>query len=107
MFVWRVLGIFKTASFLSRCFFNALHSYIMDEGSTGCELIVAGKARGARAKTMKFKDGYMVRSGNASRSYIDTATRHINLKQGVLGIKVCNSPRELLFGLFAKISMVV
>lgn len=41
-----------------------------------------------RAKSMKFKDGYMVSSGNPVRDYIDGAVRHVLLRQGVLGIKV-------------------
>jgi hypothetical protein len=37
---------------------------------------------------MKFKDGYMVSSGDPTRLYIDAAVRHVMLRQGVLGIKV-------------------
>jgi small subunit ribosomal protein S3e len=60
----------------------------MENGAKGVEIIVAGKVRGQRAKAMKFKDGFMVKSGNGSRHYIDAAKRHINLKQGVIGIKI-------------------
>jgi len=62
--------------------------YIMENGAKGCEITVSGKLRAQRAKSMKFKDGYMIKSGDASRTYVDTATRHLLLKQGVLGIKV-------------------
>jgi len=62
--------------------------YVMESEAKGCELIISGKVRGQRAKAMKFRDGYMVKSGNAARHYVDKATRHICLKQGVLGIKV-------------------
>jgi len=62
--------------------------YIMENGAKGCEIIVTGKLRGQRAKAMKFKDGYMIKSGEAARQYVDSAIRHIKLKQGVLGIKV-------------------
>ncbi|KAF3578432.1 hypothetical protein DY000_02029912 [Brassica cretica] len=54
----------------------------------GCEVIVSGKLRAARAKSMKFKDGYMVSSGQPTKEYIDSAVRHVLLRQGVLGIKV-------------------
>jgi len=37
---------------------------------------------------MKFRDGYMIKSGQASKDYVDSATRHVLLRQGVLGIKV-------------------
>eukprot|EP00343_Euplotes_focardii_P007891 CAMPEP_0205820548 /NCGR_PEP_ID=MMETSP0206-20130828/3197_1 /ASSEMBLY_ACC=CAM_ASM_000279 /TAXON_ID=36767 /ORGANISM="Euplotes focardii, Strain TN1" /LENGTH=245 /DNA_ID=CAMNT_0053115377 /DNA_START=45 /DNA_END=782 /DNA_ORIENTATION=+ len=62
--------------------------YIMENEAKGCEIIVTGKLRGQRAKAMKFKDGYMLKSGFAAKSYVDKATRHICLKQGVLGIRV-------------------
>jgi ribosomal protein uS3 len=62
--------------------------YIMENGAKGCEIIVSGKLRAQRAKSMKFKDGYMIKSGDAVIHYIDKAYRHIKMKQGVLGIKV-------------------
>jgi small subunit ribosomal protein S3e len=62
--------------------------FIMENGAKGCEIIISGKLRGARAKAMKFKDGYMVKSGYAVNMYVDEAVRHLLLKQGILGIKV-------------------
>jgi len=62
--------------------------FIMENGAKGCEVTISGKLRGARAKSMKFRDGYMVKSGNAVTEYVDSAVRHILLKQGVLGIRV-------------------
>jgi len=62
--------------------------FIMENGAKGCEVTISGKLRGARAKSMKFRDGYMVKSGHAVTEYVDSAVRHILLKQGVLGIKV-------------------
>ncbi|KAH9801913.1 KH type-2 domain-containing protein [Citrus sinensis] len=62
--------------------------FIMESGAKGCEVIVSGKLRAQRAKSMKFKDGYMVSSGQPVNEYIDSAVRHVLLRQGVLGIKV-------------------
>mmetsp|Transcript_30786 Transcript_30786/g.59429 ORF Transcript_30786/g.59429 Transcript_30786/m.59429 type:complete len:231 (-) Transcript_30786:316-1008(-) len=62
--------------------------FVMESGAKGCEVIVSGKLRGQRAKAMKFKDGYMISSGNPKKEYIDGAVRHVLLRQGVLGIKV-------------------
>jgi len=62
--------------------------YIMENGAKGCEVTVSGKLRAQRAKSMKFSDGYMIKSGNAARDYVDYAVRHLKMKQGVLGIKV-------------------
>ncbi|KAJ6759753.1 30S/40S RIBOSOMAL PROTEIN S3, partial [Salix purpurea] len=35
----------------------------MESGDKKCEVTVSGKVRAQRAKSMKFKDGYMVSSG--------------------------------------------
>jgi hypothetical protein len=66
----------------------------MESGAKGCEVIVSGKLRAARAKSMKFKDGYMVSSGYPALVYIDAAVRHVLLRQGVLGIKVRGRGRK-------------
>ncbi|KZV84180.1 ribosomal protein S3 C-terminal domain-containing protein [Exidia glandulosa HHB12029] len=60
----------------------------MESGAKGCEVVVSGKLRAARAKSMKFTDGFMIHSGQPSRDFVDSAVRHVMLKQGVLGIKV-------------------
>ncbi|KAL4292903.1 hypothetical protein AHAS_Ahas18G0074600 [Arachis hypogaea] len=43
--------------------------FVMENGAKGCEVIVSGKLRAQRAKSMKFKD------------YIDSAVRHVLLRQ--------------------------
>ena len=63
-------------------------SFIMESGAKGCEVVVSGKLRAARAKSMKFTDGFMIHSGQPAKDFIDFATRHVLLRQGVLGIKV-------------------
>jgi len=60
----------------------------MEAGAKGIEIVISGKLRTQRAKAMKFRDGYMVKSGQPSRYYIDRAVRSVLLKQGVLGIRV-------------------
>ena len=60
----------------------------MESGAKGCEVVVSGKLRAARAKSMKFTDGFMIHSGQPAKDFIDSATRHVLLRQGVLGIKV-------------------
>jgi len=62
--------------------------FIMESGAKGCEVVVSGKLRGQRAKSMKFVDGLMIHSGDPTNHYVDSATRHVLLRQGVLGIKV-------------------
>ncbi|MRA75690.1 hypothetical protein GH890_29975 [Bacillus thuringiensis] len=62
--------------------------FIMESGAKGCEVVVSGKLRGQRAKSMKFVDGLMIHSGEPIGDYIDSAVRHVLLRQGVLGIRV-------------------
>merc|ERR1712144_88702 len=62
--------------------------FVMESGALGCEVIVSGKLRAQRAKSMKFSDGYMIKAGFPCREFIDSAVRHVLLRQGVLGIKV-------------------
>uniref|UniRef100_A0A7E4V773 40S ribosomal protein S3 n=1 Tax=Panagrellus redivivus TaxID=6233 RepID=A0A7E4V773_PANRE len=62
--------------------------FIMESNAKGCEIIVSGKLRGQRAKSMKFVDGIMIHSGHPKNEYIQEAVRHVELRQGVLGVKV-------------------
>jgi len=62
--------------------------FVMESGAKGCEVVVSGKLRAARAKSMKVTDGFMIHSGQPAREYVDYAVRHVYLRQGVLGIKV-------------------
>jgi len=62
--------------------------FIMESEAKGCEVVVSGKLRGQRAKSMKFVDGLMIHSGEPVKDYIQFAVRHVLLRQGVLGIKV-------------------
>lgn len=56
--------------------------FIMESRAKGCEVVVSGKLRGQRAKSMKFVDGLMIHSGEPCMDYVDTATRHVLLRQG-------------------------
>ena len=56
--------------------------FIMESGAKGCEVVVSGKLRGQRAKSIKFVDGLMIHSGDPVNYYVDTAVRHVLLRQG-------------------------
>jgi len=62
--------------------------FVMENGCKGCEVIISGKMRAQRAKAMKFKDGYLISTGDPKTHYIDTCVRHVAMRQGMLGIKV-------------------
>ena len=78
----------KVLSELCRSACYGVLRFVMESGAKGCEVVVSGKLRAARAKSMKFTDGFMIHSGQPSRDYVDYAVRHVMLRQGVLGIKV-------------------
>lgn len=61
-------------------------------------MIVSGKLRAQRAKAMKFKDGYMISSGQPVKEYIDAAVRHVLLRQ-VLPILSFNITKEKMASL--------
>merc|ERR1712094_159041 len=61
---------------------------IMENGAKGCEVIISGKLRAQRAKAMKFKDGYLISTGEPKKHYISEAVRHVAMRQGMLGVKV-------------------
>lgn len=67
---------------------NGIVRFIMKSGAKGVEVIVSGKLRGQRAKSMKFISGLMLHSGQPAKEYVDRAVRHVLLRQGVLGIKL-------------------
>jgi len=63
--------------------------FIMDNGNAkGVRIVISGKLRGARAKAMKFQEGYMISSGEATKQYIVEAVEHVMLRQGTIGVRV-------------------
>jgi small subunit ribosomal protein S3e len=62
--------------------------FVMESGAKGAVVTVSGKVRGQRAKSQKFADGYMIKTGHAYEEYVDTAVRHVMMRQGILGVKV-------------------
>jgi small subunit ribosomal protein S3e len=61
---------------------------VLEAGGKGIEITISGKLRSQRAKTMKFRDGYMIKSGQPSHDFVDHAIRSVLLRQGILGIQV-------------------
>merc|ERR1740123_2610011 len=62
--------------------------FIMENGATGVKVVISGKLRAQRAKAMKFKDGYLISTGEPKKHYITHAVRHVLMRQGVLGVMV-------------------
>jgi small subunit ribosomal protein S3e len=67
---------------------NILGTVMRRGGAIGCEVMIAGKVRGQRAKAQKYAMGYQVSTGQPKYDFIDIAVRSVELRQGVLGLKV-------------------
>lgn len=78
--LWLEIAIHSVSSPLRACY--GVLRFIMESGAKGCEVVVSGKLRGQRAKSMKFVDGLMIHSGDPVNYYVDTAVRHVLLRQG-------------------------
>ncbi|PWA59374.1 ribosomal protein S3, eukaryotic/archaeal [Artemisia annua] len=82
--VFSLQASWRLAALLTLACYGVLR-FIMENRAKGCEVIVSGKLRAQRAKSMKFKDRYMVSSGQPVKEYIDSAVRHMLLRQENLG----------------------
>ena len=67
---------------------NSVLRLIMEQGAKGATVTISGKVRGQRAKSQKFEDGYMIKTGHAYDEYVIEAVRHVMMRQGILGVKV-------------------
>jgi len=70
---------------------------IMDSGAIGCEVILKGPLRSARSRFEKVVEGYVPKSGDPALRYVRTATMHVKMKRGVLGVTVNIVPPDAKF----------
>ncbi|OIR56498.1 MAG: 40S ribosomal protein S3 [Amphiamblys sp. WSBS2006] len=80
---------------------NGTMRFIMEAGAAGCQVIVSGKIRGQRARSMKFTEGHMIHAGQPGKDFVERTVKHVLLRQGVLGIKIkiMKKPESLDSGL--------
>ncbi len=67
---------------------NNIMNSVMRRNAIGITIVVSGKVRGQRAKAQKYTAGYLISTGHPKTEFIDQACRHVNMRQGVLGLKV-------------------
>jgi small subunit ribosomal protein S3 len=60
---------------------------IMKAGALGCELRISGKLPSDRAKSWRFSEGYLKKSGESSKE-VDRAQATAITKTGMIGVKV-------------------
>jgi len=60
---------------------------ILDAGALGVEIRLSGKLPGARAKTWRFAQGYLKKTGDSAKA-VDRAQARAETKPGTVGVKV-------------------
>jgi len=69
---------------------------VMKAGALGCEIRLSGKLPSSRAKTWRFAQGYLKKTGDSAK-VVDRAQSRAETKPGTVGIKVSIlSPHALL-----------
>jgi len=67
---------------------------IMDAGAKGAEIEISGKLTSARARSEKYSEGIMPKSGDPAEKYVKRGTASVLLKTGLYGIKVSIYPPD-------------
>jgi small subunit ribosomal protein S3 len=70
---------------------------VSDAGALGVEIIISGKLRGRRSKYEKFRAGYLPKSGEPPLKHVRSTELHVQLKQGIFGVKVHILPPGVTF----------
>jgi len=92
----RIASALKRGVHYRRSGYWALNQ-IMEAGALGAEIIISGKLRTDRSRYEKFRAGYMPKSGEPARKYTRKAEVSVQLKPGMLGVKVRIIPPEAKF----------
>ncbi len=70
---------------------------VMEAGALGAEIIISGKLRTDRSRYEKFKAGYLPKCGEPALKNMRRAEVSVQLKPGILGIKVRIMPPDADF----------
>jgi small subunit ribosomal protein S3 len=82
----RIAAMLKTGRPFRRSAYMNL-SRIMEAGAKGVEIIISGKIRGERSRTVRFVDGAITKCGEPAKQVLE-GLAVADLKQGMMGIKV-------------------
>jgi small subunit ribosomal protein S3 len=92
----RIAATLKRGVHFRRAGFWAL-SQIMEAGALGTEIIISGKLRTERARSEKFRQGFVPKSGDPAIKYVRRAVVHTQLKPGIFGVRVSIMPPGVEF----------
>lgn len=70
---------------------------VMRAGAIGAEIVIRGKLTSQRHRYEKYREGYMVRSGDPALKNVRSAVVSVQLKQGLIGISVKIIPAGTTF----------
>jgi len=92
----RVASALERGVHFRRAAFWALNQ-VMDAGALGVEIVVSGKLRTERARFEKFRAGYFPRCGEPALRWMRKAEVHVQLKPGIIGVRVKLMPPDAVF----------
>jgi small subunit ribosomal protein S3 len=92
----RVASALQRGVHFRRAGFWALNQ-VMESGALGAEIVISGKLRTERARFEKFRAGYFPRCGEPALKYTRKAEVHVQLKPGIIGVRVKLMPPDAQF----------
>ena len=92
----RVASALERGVHFRRAAFWALNQ-VMDAGALGVEIVISGKLRTERARFEKFRAGYFPRCGEPALRYMRKTEMHVQLKPGMIGVRVKLMPPDAVF----------
>jgi small subunit ribosomal protein S3 len=92
----RVASALERGVHFRRAAFWALNQ-VMDAGALGIEIVISGKLRTERARFEKFRGGSFPRCGEPALRFMRKAEMHVQLKPGMIGIRVKLMPPDAQF----------
>ena len=92
----RVASALERGVHFRRAAFWALNQ-VMEAGALGIEIVISGKLRTERARFEKFRAGAFPRCGAPALKYMRKAEVHVQLKPGIIGVRVKLMPPDAVF----------
>jgi small subunit ribosomal protein S3 len=92
----RIASALQRGVHFRRAGFWALNQ-VMDAGALGAEIVISGKLRTERARFEKFRAGYFPRCGEPALKFMKKAEVHVQLKPGIIGVRVKIMPPDAQF----------
>lgn len=92
----RVASALERGVHFRRAAFWALNQ-VMEAGALGVEIVISGKLRTERARFEKFRAGNFPKVGEPALRYTRKAEFHVQLKPGIIGIRVKLMPPDAIF----------